>query len=146
MSVGHRRFRVTVDYGDDRVRTYAVWAFTVEDAERVGLDHVNGLLSVCATDDADEHDDSVFDDTLGADVKEGRVKLMHADVLWYPGDDLTPAGFVCFGRMSDGTVSFPLGHPRPFEKDRDAWKIAHRLRFDDENGFLTIVADERQPV
>ena len=48
-------YRVTVDYGDDRIRTYSVDADSEVDAERIVLDL--DLLTVAASDDWDEHAD-----------------------------------------------------------------------------------------
>jgi hypothetical protein len=58
-----KQYRVTVDYGDDRLRTYRVRAETLEAAEQFINNFVtNELLTVCASDDADEFDSRVYDD------------------------------------------------------------------------------------
>lgn len=56
-TAGDTRFRVTVDYGDDRIRNYAVWASDAGVAIASALAYANDLLSVDATDDWDDYFD-----------------------------------------------------------------------------------------
>lgn len=53
---GKTRFRVTVDYGDDRIRTYAVTAKDAFEASDSALKYANSMLTVDATDEWDEWD------------------------------------------------------------------------------------------
>jgi hypothetical protein len=48
------KFRVTVDYGDDRIRTYAITASDMGVAVASGLAYAQGMLTVEAADDWDE--------------------------------------------------------------------------------------------
>lgn len=58
-------FRGTVDYGDDRLRTYLIQAGSIEDAQEKLRRTVEAHVSYDVTDDAEEHDN--YDDTLSFD-------------------------------------------------------------------------------
>jgi len=47
-------FRVTVDYGDDHIRTYAVTAATADQAIASGTRYAESMLTVWARDDWDD--------------------------------------------------------------------------------------------
>lgn len=49
------RYRVTVDWGDDRIRVYAVTASSPQEAEQSVLD--GSLLAICASENWNDHDD-----------------------------------------------------------------------------------------
>lgn len=65
------RFRVTVDWGDDRIRTYAVIAPDEETAEQSVLDRSRYLLTVAASDDWEDHPDVEPDDEW--DMTQGAI-------------------------------------------------------------------------
>lgn len=64
-------FHGTIDFGDDRLRTYRVIAPTINDAEARLYDHAIDLLTVSASDDAEHYDE--YDDTLEASVGDHYV-------------------------------------------------------------------------
>lgn len=68
MTGGRTRFRVTVDYGDDRIRNYAVTASDAGVAIASALAYANDLLSVDATDDWEDYFD--VDPDYEWDVKD----------------------------------------------------------------------------
>lgn len=51
-----KTYRVTVDFGDDRIRTYAIKAGNETAAGLEGLAHAEAMLTVCAADDWDDYD------------------------------------------------------------------------------------------
>jgi hypothetical protein len=84
-------------------------------------------------------------DVLGAIMPDegDELTMLGAEVHWFPGDDdgppkydeSDPPGWVAFARMSDGTLSFPMGstiHERPEEAAQDLDKI----RYEDGNVFV----------
>lgn len=60
-----KAWRVTVDYGDDRIRTYLVYAPTAIAAEEVALEMAESLLTVYACDDVEEWPGQSYDAVLG---------------------------------------------------------------------------------
>lgn len=60
------KYRVTVDYGDDRVRTYKVEAESVDAAEQHVVRLARELLTVAASDDVDEWHPDDYDAFLRA--------------------------------------------------------------------------------
>lgn len=124
-------FRGRVDYGDDLIRDYLVYAENADHANRIVQAHAEGLLTISVETDPDPDRD--YDDTLG-DEPDERLELERAVVLWWPGDEQHRPGFVVQAHMTNGERVFPMGHPQSFDTPEGAWSVAHRLRFDPENG------------
>jgi hypothetical protein len=62
-------YRATVDYGDDRIRTYLVTADSIEEASTKATEYAVDMLSVDVLDDVEEWDEDDFDQEI--DFTEG---------------------------------------------------------------------------
>ncbi len=77
---------------------------------------------------------------IEAGVAKGRepVSMVGVEVHYFPGDGNADArldddgpGYVAFAKLSDGTLSFPSGHPRPFAFPEQAEAVAGNVHWDE---------------
>lgn len=110
------RFRVTVDYGDDRIRTYLVYASDISTAETISLEYAQGMLSVAADDDVEDYPDD-FDAVFGpVEISDDELR----DVLERNGY-VTAASRIAAGEGRKEATAYMLEDPPAYNDGEARW-------------------------